>query len=174
MIDESLITEHVGTSFDITKVTEGDNTWSRLIFKDNSKHGLDNIEHHAKLFIGDSDCCFKPLYENVTWGNVLVIGLGLGVIPEYINKYKNPNVIDVLDNNQELIDHIDFINENINKINGDAYSYTPDKKYDIVIVDLHWGLEEVTNEMKNNLRDNYTPHLNEGGKIIMPIIKEVL
>ena len=164
MINENLITEYSGTSFDVQKV----DGVSRITYADNETHILDNIERGAVVYSGDCEGCVK-LYENATWGNVLVIGLGLGILPQYIKDNKNPDVIDVLDNNQELIDYVDYLHSDINIIKGDAYTYTPDKLYDIIIVDLHWSEDEVTQQNKQDLTTNYDPHLKSGGVLTLPI-----
>ena len=171
MIDESLITEYSGTSFDVTKV----NGVSRLIFAANPKHGIDNIERGAVVYTGDcSDCgAFNRLYVGANWGNVLVLGLGLGVLPQYIKENKNPTSIDVIDNNQELIDYVNYLHEDINIIKAEAYSWTPNKNYDIIIDDLYWDESEVSNQDKQDLLNNYESSLNTGGRIILPISRQV-
>jgi len=167
MIDESLITEYNGTTFSVEKV----DGVSQLTFANNSDHVIANIERGAVVFAGDcSDCgAYTALYENATWDNILVIGLGLGVLPQYIKENKSPTVIDVLDDNSDLISYVNFLDSNINIIEGDAYTYTPNKKYDIIIVDLYWNESEVTAEMKTNLINNYSSHLESGGIIVLPI-----
>ena len=49
---------------------------------------------------------------------------------------KNSTVVDVIENNTELINYIDFIDSNINIIEGDMYTYNSNKKYDLIIIDL--------------------------------------
>ena len=77
--------------------------------------------------------------------------------------------MDVVDNNKELIDHVDWIDSSINVIEADAYSYSTDKKYDIIIDDLYWDESEVTQQDKQDLVDNYRDNVKVNGMIIMCI-----
>ena len=77
--------------------------------------------------------------------------------------------MDVVDNNKELIDHVDWIDSGINVIEADAYSYSTDKKYDIIIDDLYWDESEVTQQDKQDLVDNYRDNVKVNGMIIMCI-----
>ena len=77
--------------------------------------------------------------------------------------------MDVVDNNRELIDHVDWIDTSINVVEADAYSYSTDKKYDIIIDDLYWDESEVTQQDKQDLVDNYRDNVKVNGMIIMCI-----
>ena len=101
---------------------------------------------------------------------LLVLGLGLGLVPETLKVEKGCSVVDVVDNNQELIDYVDFIDESIGVIKHDALTYTPDKKYDFILVDLWWGHEDITQEIIDNIESNYKPYLEDHGKILIPIL----
>jgi|TARA_R100000479_G_C6384432_1_gene202426 hypothetical protein len=167
MIDESLIQEHTGTSFSIEKI----DGVSVMTFADNSNHKIDNNIRTALVFAGDCEDCSKyyNMYKGANWGDILVLGLGMGILPQYIKENKNPTSIDVIDNNQELIDHVDWIDNSINVIKADAYTYSTNKKYDIIIDDLYWDESEVTQQDKQDLVDNYRNNLNVNGRIIMCI-----
>ena len=167
MIDESLIQEHTGTSFSIEKI----DGVSVMTFADNSNHKIDNNIRTALVFAGDcTDCgAYYNMYNGANWGDILVLGLGMGILPQYIKENKNPTSIDVIDNNQELIDHVDWIDNSINVIKADAYTYSTSKKYDIIIDDLYWEESEVTQQDKQDLVDNYRNNLNVNGRIIMCI-----
>ncbi len=167
MIHESLIQEHTGTSFSIEKI----DGVSVMTFADNNDHKIANNVRTALIFAGDCEDCSKyyRMYDGANWGNILVLGLGMGILPQYIKENKNPTSIDVIDNNQELIDHVDWIDNSINVIKADAYTYSTDKKYDIIIDDLYWEESEVTQQDKQDLVDNYRDNLNVNGRIIMCI-----
>ena len=89
------------------------------------------------------------------------------------NKVENSE-IDVVENNQELIDYIDFLESPINIIKGDALSYTPDKKYDLILIDLWCDEDNITQEIQDNIKNNYNSHLESGGKIVLPILEKEL
>ena len=93
----------------------------------------------------------------------------MGLLPQYIKENKSfVQVIDVIDNNQEVIDYVTFIDNSINVIKADAYTYTPDKNYDLIIADLWWH-NQITGEMKDNLKNHYWDNINYNGRIYFPI-----
>ena len=181
MIQENLITEYSGTTFSVTKV----DGVSRLTFADNPDNYIVNADHYGKIFMGDGpqpdednfyiggSVAHKRIFEGIPdYANVLVLGLGLGLLPQYIKESKSfVQVIDVVDNNQELIDYVNFIDNSINVINADAYTYTPDKKYDLIIADLWWNFQ-ITNENKEDLKTHYEPHINYNGRLYIPILPQ--
>ena len=164
-IEESKIEEHSGTSFSVTK-TDG---ISRLDFGNDK--WIENRDHYSEILFGDCDNCthMKTLYDNVSFDKILIGGLGLGLLPEYAKSIKKSTVIDVIENNKELIDYVNFINSDINIIEGDMYTYDSDKKYDLILVDLWWDETEITEKNKTDLLTNWSDNLNEGGKIILPV-----
>ena len=60
--------------------------------------------------------------------------------------------------------------QDINIIEGDMYTYNSDKKYDLIIVDLWWYENEITDQNKSDLLSNWSDNLNTGGKIILPLV----
>jgi len=169
-IEESKIKEYSGDSFNITKT----NGVSKIDFGNNK--WIENKEYYSKVFLGDCDPCtkIKALYDGFTFDKILIGGLGLGLLPEYAKSVKNCSVIDVVENNQELIDYIDYLESPINIIKGDALSYTPDKKYDLILMDLWWEEGDVTQQIQDNIKSNYNSHLETNGKILIPLIEKEL
>ena len=165
-IQENKIQEHNGSSFSVKKV-EG-----VAVLSFNDRCVIDNIENYATIILGQCVNCKKlnELYKDFTYDKVLVLGLGLGLVPETLKVEKGCSVVDVVDNNQELIDYVDFIDESINVIKHDALTYTPSKKYDFILVDLWWGHENITQEIIDNIENNYKPYLEDNGKILIPIL----
>ena len=165
-IQENKIQEHEATSFKIEKVDD----ISVLTFSD--KTSIDNVEYYATIMLGDCENCdkVKELYKDFTYDKVLVLGLGLGLIPETLKVEKQCSVVDDVENNKELIDYVNFIDASINVIEHDAFTYTPTKKYDLILVDLWWGHEDITEEILNNIENNYKIHLEENGRILIPIL----
>jgi len=165
-IQETKIQEHNTTSFNVKKVD------GVSILKFSDETFLSNIEDYSIIMLGDCTNCekIKELYKDFTYDKVLVLGLGLGLIPETLKVEKECSVVDVVDNNKELIDYVNFIDESINVIEHDAFTYTPTKKYDLILVDLWWGHEDITEEILNNIEKNYKTHLEDNGRILIPIL----
>lgn len=124
--------------------------------------------------IDDSDYIDKFAFKLLSFApnNVLMCGLGLGTIAEWLVRNRNCS-IDVIENNNELItwtNNNNHLNPKINIIEADAINYTPTKKYDLIIVDVYW-LEEtsrIENEYQSYI-DNYKSHLSNWGVIYLPI-----
>ena len=167
-IDENKIKEHSGTSFNVTKT----NGVSKIDFGNGKS--IENVDYYGKVFLGDCDPCkkIKALYNDFTFDKVLIGGLGLGLLPQYAKEVKNCSVIDVIENNQELIDYVDYLESPINIIKGDALSYTPSKKYDLILIDLWWKEENVTQEIQDSIKSNYSSHLENNGKILIPLLEK--
>tara|TARA_R110000822_G_scaffold308645_1_gene436867 strand:- start:490 stop:996 length:507 start_codon:yes stop_codon:yes gene_type:complete len=166
-IEESKIKEYQGETFNITKVDEV----SKITF--NNGDCIDNKEYYGKVFLGDCVGCLKinELYKDFTFDKILVLGLGLGLLPNYAKHVKNCSVVDVVDNNQELIDYVDYLHEDIAIIKHDAFTYKPNKKYDLVLVDLWWGYENITEDIISSLKDNYESYLEDNGKMLIPVLQ---
>ena len=178
MINENLINEYSGTTFSVTKV----DGVSRMQYASSDEHWIENREEYGSIFMGDGpspvpdnkfvicSVLHKRIFEDIpNYENVLVLGLGMGLLPQYIKENKSfVQVIDVIDNNQEVIDYVTFIDNSINVIKADAYTYTPDKNYDLIIADLWWH-NQITGEMKDNLKNHYWDNINYNGRIYFPI-----
>ena len=167
-IQESKIQEYSGTTFSVVK----NNGISKIEFN----HGgwIENKEYYGKIMLGDCVDCLKisEIYNDFTYDKILILGLGLGLVPHYAKHVKNCSVIDVLENNSELISYVNYLDNSINIIEGDAFDYTPTKQYDLILVDLWWNENDITPEIKNQLNSIYNTYLEDGGKIIFPIVTE--
>jgi hypothetical protein len=182
MIDESLISAHNGTNFVIEKVTkkdENNNDYiiSQFKYKQDVIHNKINSIKEAEIYVGGCNACgwdlTKAQYDNATWGDVLYLGLYMGLTPEYIYSNKTHS-IDVIESDQEIIDYVTWINNNINVIQHDEWTYATSKKYDIIICDLWAEPDDITQDHKTKLINNYTNNLKDGGKIIIPISGETI
>jgi len=111
---------------------------------------------------------------NLNPSSVLILGLGLSLLPNYYVTYSD--VVDVIEKDIDLINLItgnSFNETSINIINDDAFTYTTDKTYDLIISDIHWFIDgNYTNEI-SLLRDKYNLNLNDGGKIFFYLTKEL-
>jgi len=166
-IQESKIKEYSGTTFDVVKT----NGVSRLNFKNGD--WIQNKEYYGEVFLGDCAGCLKinELYKDFTFDKILILGLGLGLLPNYAKHVKNCSVVDVVESNQELIDYVDYLDEDIGIIKHDAFTYKPSKKYDLVLVDLWWGHENITEDIISSLDNNYKSYLEDNGKILIPVLE---
>lgn len=73
-----------------------------------------------------------------SYSNVLIAGLGLGVLPQWFAVEKGSNVT-VIENNSELISTIEgfgYLHENINIIEADIFTYEPTSFYDLAVMDI--------------------------------------
>lgn len=73
-----------------------------------------------------------------SYSNVLIAGLGLGILPQWFATEKGSNVT-VIENNSELISTIEgfgYLHENINIIEADIFTYEPTSFYDLAVMDI--------------------------------------
>ena len=138
-----------------------------IIFLDNY---IDNEDYYADYMLGQCECPLSELFDGVGTNSILICGLGMGLVPLLANTlYKK---VDVIDYDQELIDYAinrEIIPVGVGLFNANAYTYTPSQKYDVILIDLWWDANDITDEEKDTLLSNYENYLNEGGKIILPI-----
>ena len=182
--NENDIAAHNGTTFVIEKVIKQDSdgneyTMSQFKYKEDPRHNKYNHEVPAGNYVGDNctTCGWdvtEAQYEGATWGDILYLGLYLGVTPDYIYKNKSVTSIDVIEEDQSIIDYVDWIDSNINVIQGDEWTYATSKQYDIIICDLWTMPSDITQDHKTSLINNYTNNLKSGGKIIIPISGETI
>lgn len=189
MFDESLIEEKETVNFVIQKEngynSEGQPiVYSKWINKANPSYDIrKNFEHEGKVFAGDCDPCndgsysnLPAIYNSFNWSTstVLIMGLYLGVLPQYIMDNKSPYILDVIDSDQDLVDTVTWIDSNINVIKSHPYAYEPDKKYDIIICDLWCSAQNITENHETTLWNIYKDHLNANGKIVIPVANKTL
>lgn len=169
-IEENKIQEYTGTSFNVIK----NDGVSKIEFTDGS--WIENKDYYGKIILGDCEDCLKitELYNDFTFDKILIAGLGLGLVPNYAKVVKNCSVIDVIENNSELISYVDYLDDSINIIEDDAFNYTPNKTYDLILFDLWWNESDITEEIQNSIREKYSSHLSEEGKIIIPLLSKQL
>lgn len=87
----------------------------------------------------------KNIREN---SKVLILGLGLGLIPYYL---KDKCQIEIVEYDLDLINLIksqNYLPSDILLIHDNAYTFTPNKIYDWIIIDIFWDID-------NKFKDNY-------------------
>ena len=155
--------EYKGENFSVTK-SQGKVT---MYFGDNY---IDNEDYYAEYMLGKCECPLSELFEGVGTESILICGLGMGLVPRLADILYNK--VDVIDYDQELIDYISSNNilpSDVNVICADAYTYTPAQKYDIILLDLWWDANDISDEQKAMLKSNYNNYLKDDGKIVLPV-----
>ena len=177
--DIFVVTKHpIWTSYNTETGEFGSTNISRFKYKQDVEHLYINVDAHAKVMIGECEGCGVASYgklDDATWGDVLILGLGgFGVLPEYIKNQKKPTSIDVVEEYQEIIDYVTWLNNSINIVCNDEWSYATLKKYDIIICDLWAESQDVLDNHKETLLNNYSDNLKAGGKLFIPLTGEIL
>lgn len=89
---------------------------------------------------GDIESKQATAFLTAATGDVLLAGLGLGVVLQPLIDNQNVTSITVIEKYQEVIDlvspHI-VSSKTINIINDDIYTWTPDKNYDVAWFDSY-------------------------------------
>ena len=160
---ESVIYE---TVFDNMKVQVVESTYNRYLkFGSGLKQSSMNKKNPRKLQIKYTKEIEKVFEHIQNPKNVLVLGLGGGILPSFIYENYSDVIIDVVDNIQELKDiaykYFELpVSDRLNVIIQDAKDYvlSTNKKYDIIIEDLYKDdgkvFFEFDNDLKNILNDN--------------------
>lgn len=173
VLDSNLIQSHVGESFLVTS-TEGG---VLLSFIPSFERIPDNISYAV-------DYC-KHITSG-SYNSVLMGGLGLGIVSQWIAKNTSCETIDVVEINAELINWVkneNYLDPKINIIEGDIFTYTPTKTYDLIIYDIWWNSASYVIEHENpednetitfqNIIDSlitqHNNYLNDGGSFYFPI-----
>lgn len=173
--------QNIATSYSENEsgdVTFGYTDISMFTYKQGIPRKNMNVSIHGKAMLGECQDCgnlSNGLFSDVTWGDVLVLGLGgFGVLPEYIKENKNPLSIDVVENHQEIVDYVTWLNSSINIVCNDEWNYSTTKQYDVIICDLFSETEDVLQSHKTNLLNNYANNLKTNGLLTIPITGEIL
>jgi len=87
--------------------------------------------------------------------SVLELGLGMAITAKLIDEFMKPEIHDIVEESQEVIDEYGDKKWNIIKC-SDA-EFEPDKKYDFILLD--------TFPMWSTPLEKWVPHLNPGGVI---------
>ena len=88
---------------------------------------------------------------------------------------KNVNSLDIVDDNQGLIDYIDYLSEDITVTHtSNMLTYDVVKKYDLIIIQCYNWQDDYTDQVQNDLKTHYSTLLKDNGSIVVPIINKVL
>lgn len=89
-------------------------------------------------------------------GDVLIAGLGIGLIVLPIMNKENVISIDIVEKYQEIIDLIEPqlpLNGKVNIIHQDIISFVPTKKYDIIYFDTLPEVQYLEDDKKDRIKD---------------------
>lgn len=124
----------------------------------------------------------KPFLD-VSFGDILIFGLGLGMIIYPLLEDSSIHSITVIEKEQELINYIgDKIKEkdNNNKVSfvlGDVYDYhevmSNDKKYDVIFFDYWHNLTMNNIDELENIKNNYRIFLKNDTSVIMSWCEDI-
>lgn len=134
-----------------------------------------NIDNNNIIIGTDDFNNFQNFYKdilNLKFDNILVGGLGLGVVP-YLHQ-NTVNKIDVIENdldNISLIKELNYLNNKVNIIYDDVFNFTPTKKYDLILMDI-WSVYDIPliSTETNILFEKYKISATNN-KIYFPILK---
>ena len=168
---DNTIQDYTGTNFSVYKREEGET----IIKYNTSGDIIENNEMYSKVMLGKCETCnpfYKNSFEGFTYDKVLVVGLGLGLVPQELSEVNKCSKIDVLEIDQEMIDYTissGHLNSDINLIQGDIYNYTTTETYDLIIIDTIWYEHEMTDEDYELLENRLLPNINTGGALYVPV-----
>lgn len=131
LFTNTAIYENSGSGYNITNHTVGllDGTEGVDMWRyDCSSGSYDDIDYQFMV----------EKIKDKSYNSVLVVGLGMGYIPHWIKSNTSAS-IHVIDNDQELINNVTWLDESITIEHADAYSYLPASTYDLIIVDIYWN-----------------------------------
>ena len=110
----------------------------------------------------------NPGILDIQFDSILIIGLGLGVIPYVVQDFCS--VVDVVELQSDVIscvNQLGHLNSNVNLIQGEISAYAPTRNYDVILLDIWYT--DITEELTDELIEKYSPHLNAGGFLYIPI-----
>lgn len=137
------------------------------------------FDREKEFSIGDSFNYinnYASSIENISVESILIFGLGSGLLPHYLSKScKEINVVEI---DKELIDIIkwqNYLQSNVNIIEGDVFTFQPkEKKWDYIIVDCFNGQESDIQTKANICIKKYINNINNNGFIYVPWTQQIL
>ena len=95
-------------------------------------------------------------------GDVLIGGLGIGMIIMAIQDKENVTSVTVVEKNPDVIAAIQYqlpLNSKVRIIQGDVYTYKPDMKFDCIYMDIWGDISTDTYEEMQKLKRRYGHYL---------------
>jgi len=104
----------------------------------------------------EDDSAFNFMVIEKARGDVLITGIGIGLIIFPMMNKKNVISIDVVEKYQEIIDLIEPqipFNDKVKIIHSDIMDFIPKRKYDIIIIDTVCKELQLENEKPKRMKD---------------------
>ena len=158
ILNQNLISSYNGTSFSIIK------PYNIPTLSFNNGNKVEDIDDYITVF-------GKELV-NLSYNSILIGGLGLGLMAQWVAENTSCTTIDVLENNNELITWVsssNYLNPKINIIEADVLTYTPNQTYDLIIMDLWWDCTNPYSTEEQTIKNTYSSKLNSSGSLYFPI-----
>jgi hypothetical protein len=118
---------------------------------------------------------FSRGLKDLTYDSILIGGLGLGLMSQWVKSNTSCSKIDVVENNSELINWVsssNYLDSSINIIEGDILNYTTTSSYDLVLTDKWWVATNTYPEDKQKVITNLSGSLETSGSMYFPIANE--
>lgn len=136
------------------------------------RDGLIPDNEYVKLIIDDEimmsdapmELASNELIINNAHGDMLIAGLGIGLILLPIAEKQNVNSVTVIEKNQNVIDIVSPqlpIDSKVKIINADIFDYTPERKFDCIYFDIWPEICRDHADEYNYLYDKYTDWLKD-------------
>lgn len=118
----------------------------------------------------DIDCLYAKdtsySQHDLAYGNVLVTGLGFGILAKALSEKPEVDSVTVIEIEQDVIDAFlshNTLNSKVSIIQGDATTYTSDLKYDCLLPDhyesqsMSWRIKDMNSLSKRIKHDVFWP-----------------
>lgn len=112
--------------------------------------------------------------KDISNKNILFLGLGLGLMPFYLQSTNN-NIV-IIERDQNLISIINsygYLSSNVNIIQGDVFDMrletTLSNTFDYIVSDIHYSCNENYYSEKNLIINNYNDNIITNGLIYFPV-----
>ena len=118
---------------------------------------------------------FSRGLQELQYDSILIGGLGLGLMPQWVKNNTSCSKIDVVENNSELINWVsssNYLDSSINIIEGDILNYTTTSSYDLILTDIWWVTTNTYPEDKQKVVTNLSGSLEISGSMYFPIANE--
>ena len=145
-----------------------------------NKGNVKMIYLNRGTFIDDCPSYINSLCHRIKtleFNSILIGGLGLGNIANWVDTNTSCSKIDVIENESEIITWVsesNHLSSDINIIEGDAFEYNTTSSYDFILMDLWWDAGSNYDNEELKLITNYSSSLNENGSLYFPISGKVL
>jgi hypothetical protein len=173
-IHRDLLNDNFDVEFELSYSGLVENT----TYDENNEY-IDLVTKDSNFTISNSLQTLKSYkqYLDSFYGDVLISGLGLGVLILPLLDDVTITKIDIVESDASIINYVytnrlknlDGFNK-INIINGDIFTININNNYDYILLNNWVKYDNNTLSEVETLKTKYTPNLKENGKIDAPIL----